>query len=285
MHHLPAPLWFTEAICTRPSEHTLDHNGYRLSYLTWGSLANRPLILIHGGFANAYWYAHIAPLLLDQFFIIAINLSGHGKSDWKPAYSLSDYTDEIITVAQHALPRNAPPPTLVAHSLGARIAYHYDQHPDTKTASLVLLDPPDLTQTPQTRPVNPQRKLRKYHDTKCELVERFKLIPPQPVCNDYITKYIAHHSIQHASRGYCWQSDPLLFNKMSTRNPKPFCHKTTTTRTTLIYGQHSGISTPHNRTRIQTILPHIQSIPLPHAHHALMIDQPLQLSTLILTFA
>lgn len=50
--------------------------------------SERDLVFVHGAAAQASWWDHVAPLLAADRRVTAIDLSGHGDSEWRPAYDM-----------------------------------------------------------------------------------------------------------------------------------------------------------------------------------------------------
>jgi len=56
--------------------------GPALHALHWGEVGRPPLVLLHGGGANAHWWDHLAPCLADLFHVVALDFRGHGESEF-----------------------------------------------------------------------------------------------------------------------------------------------------------------------------------------------------------
>ena len=70
----------------------------KLSYETSGSGA--PLLLIHGmGSASTAWKS-IRPALQEKFQVTAIDLPGHGKSDFDPHQAMDPYSLALLMTKQ-----------------------------------------------------------------------------------------------------------------------------------------------------------------------------------------
>ena len=54
-------------------------NGLKLAGLSWGDPSGRPLLALHGWLDNAASFSQLAPLLTD-FYVVAVDLTGHGQS-------------------------------------------------------------------------------------------------------------------------------------------------------------------------------------------------------------
>ena len=82
------PAWFTAAVSTPAAEAVVDVDGTAIAYRAYGDRGGRGLMLLHGGAAHARWWDHIAPLLTADHRVVAVDLSGHGDSGRRGAYSL-----------------------------------------------------------------------------------------------------------------------------------------------------------------------------------------------------
>src|SRR5688572_17729664 len=102
----------------------------RIHYCVWGDEANRALVMVHGGRDHARNWDFVAEGLADRYALYAIDLRGHGDSDWVigGAYGLSGYVSDVAKLID-VLGR--PRVLLLGHSLGGRIVMDYtSSHPD-----------------------------------------------------------------------------------------------------------------------------------------------------------
>jgi pimeloyl-ACP methyl ester carboxylesterase len=101
-------------------EITLPH--LRLAACCWGDSALPPLLALHGWLDNAASFARLAPLLCEHFYIVAIDLAGHGRSQHRPTglwYHYIDYLGDALAVADALGWQRFG---LLGHSLGGAIA-------------------------------------------------------------------------------------------------------------------------------------------------------------------
>src|SRR5262245_48676612 len=77
-------------------------NGLRIHYLEWGTSDKQPLIMLHGIGRIAHTFDHIAPHFASRYHVMAVDMRGHGDSDWDPkgAYLVEDYVKDIEGLAQ-----------------------------------------------------------------------------------------------------------------------------------------------------------------------------------------
>jgi pimeloyl-ACP methyl ester carboxylesterase len=124
-------------------------SGIKVRVVERGDRGAPPVLMIHGWGCSAYIYrANMPAIAAAGFRALAFDLKGHGLSD-KPqedseytVESLIDHVGEVIDALE--LDR----PTLVGHSLGGSLAYHFAaRHPDRQRA-LALLSPVGLTGVP-----------------------------------------------------------------------------------------------------------------------------------------
>ena len=84
----------------QPADHFVTLNGLKIHYREWsnGDAAGKPpFILLHGIARVARCFDHLAPQLANDYRVIAVDMRGHGESDWHPdgAYLVEDYTTDI----------------------------------------------------------------------------------------------------------------------------------------------------------------------------------------------
>ncbi|WP_334144392.1 alpha/beta fold hydrolase [Rhabdothermincola sp.] len=93
-------------------------SGHTISALAWGEGAAE-LVLLHGGGQNAHTWDTVA-LALDRP-LVAIDLPGHGHSDWRPdkRYRPQEMAEDVAFAIEHLAPEAT---TLAGMSLGGLTA-------------------------------------------------------------------------------------------------------------------------------------------------------------------
>jgi len=95
------------------------------------------LLLLHGLTSHARTWDAVATALADRFHVLALDLRGHGESDWAPRYSYDVCADDVEQfAAQLQLHHFA----LLGQSLGAEVAYAYAGRAPQELTRLVLVD-------------------------------------------------------------------------------------------------------------------------------------------------
>lgn len=151
-----------------PRELSWQVNGLCLAGLAWGDAAARPLLALHGWLDNAASFSMLAPLL-DQHQVVALDLTGHGRSDRRSAdagYQIWEDLPELTGVLD-ALGWDSF--DLLGHSRGAAIAGILAAACPERVRKLVLLD--GLAPEPVAENLFPTQ-LRKYVEDKRQWLAR-----------------------------------------------------------------------------------------------------------------
>jgi pimeloyl-ACP methyl ester carboxylesterase len=118
----------------QPTDRTIRVNGLRIHYLEWGTADKQPLIMLHGIGRIAHTFDHIAPHFAARYHVMAVDMRGHGDSDWDPkgAYLVEDYVKDIEGLAQQLRLKNI---VIWGNSTGGRVAQVFaGLHPELVAA-------------------------------------------------------------------------------------------------------------------------------------------------------
>jgi len=198
------PEWFTEALSIAKEQRTIEVEGNIIAYQKWGD-ANKPgIVLVHGSGSHSHWWDFIAPLLLEDFQISAIDLSGMGDSGHREDYSPDLYGKEILAVANDSKFFEAGNPIICGHSMGGFMSAYAGLISEKELGGVIMVDspirPPTYDYSTHVRS-GPIRRIKTYPDRE-SILERFRLTPEQECENDYLVKYIAEWSVKEANNGY-----------------------------------------------------------------------------------
>ncbi|MGI9666071.1 MAG: alpha/beta fold hydrolase [Acidimicrobiia bacterium] len=270
----PEPSWFVAAVKQIPSEHEVEVDGTLIRYLSWGDSDKPGLVFVHGGAAHAQWWSFIAPLFSNEWHAVAIDLSGHGDSGRRDTYSHRLWAEEVMAVAHDA---GFPgPPVVVGHSLGGMVTIQTASTYGDELAGAVIVDAPVRRPSPEAEEGNAGREFRTpgVYPSLERAKSHFRLVPPQPCDNDYIIDWIATHSIHDTAEGWTWKFDPRLFR--GTIVPLRDQLASVRCRVALFTGELSVIVPPDTAEYMYDLMGRVAPvIPIPEAHHHLMLDQPL----------
>jgi pimeloyl-ACP methyl ester carboxylesterase len=116
----------------------LELDGLRIHYTEWGAPTAPPVVLLHGLNVQCHTWDPIAAELVDEYHVIAMDMRGHGDSDW----STAGYRVRSMARDVHGLidALGIGPVHLVGHSAGVRVAIAVaGERPET-IRSLALSD-------------------------------------------------------------------------------------------------------------------------------------------------
>ena len=106
---------------SQPQQHFLESQRRRLAYWAWGEPDRPPLILQHGGRDHARSWDRIAESFLDDFYVVAPDLRGHGDSEWSVGaeYTTSQNVVDFLAIVDHI----GSPVRVIAHSFGGQVTF------------------------------------------------------------------------------------------------------------------------------------------------------------------
>ncbi|KTD75564.1 alpha/beta fold hydrolase [Legionella waltersii] len=93
--------------------------GFTIAYKTWGNSQNPPIIALHGWLDNANSFDEIAKGLQDKYYIVAVDLPGHGHSSHLPAGCIYHFIDGLFIVLEILNALKMKRVHLLGHSMGA----------------------------------------------------------------------------------------------------------------------------------------------------------------------
>lgn len=113
--------------------------GIHLAYQVSGAADAPPMVLLHAlGERGASWAA-VTAQFAETFRIFALDLRGHGDSDWPGTYSFELMRDDVLGVLDEL---GLCKVTLVGHSMGGVVAYLVAMAQPDRVERLVVEDVP-----------------------------------------------------------------------------------------------------------------------------------------------
>jgi pimeloyl-ACP methyl ester carboxylesterase len=270
-----SPQWFTDALAAPSEHHTVEVTGTPIHYISWGDPSKPGLVLVHGGAAHAQWWSFIAPLLTRHYRVVAPDLSGHGDSGWREHYPRRVFANDVMAVIRDAA--FVGPPVLVGHSMGGLVSIVAASLHGDELAGAVIVDSPVRKPDPESQERAAQgREVRQrvYPDLPTAL-SHFRLVPAQPIENDFIVDHVARTSLRQVEGGWSWKFDRRVFVDFSLEAMHDYL-ASTRCRVALFRGEHSVVVPPETGEYMYELLERNSPlVEIPEAHHHLILDQPL----------
>ncbi len=200
-------------------ELTITIPGFNIQAQTWGSShAPHKIIAMHGWLDNSGSFNLLAPLI-NNAYIVAIDLPGHGLSDHKPPhcfYHFLDYVADCLAVAD-AL--NWDRFDLLGHSLGGAVATLVAATFPERVKQLALIDaigglttpaeltPEKLRESIIDQAVIANKPKRYYSDMQAALKLRIKR---NQLSEDAALTLCKRNLTYQEDQGYYWHFDQRL---------------------------------------------------------------------------
>lgn len=253
----------------------------------------RTAVLVHGALAHAHWWDHLSPGILALGFnrVVAIDLSGHGRSGWRTSYSRAAWANELIALARHLELDDSD--VVIGHSLGGAVALEACQAAPDAWGPTVLVDAvvdwgfprgsggpksPFRGNRADAKPshneVDAQPMGQRFFPTRTAASERFRLVPPQDGGDPEIMRHIARESVRlEEGVGWTWRFDPRLLGKPFD---PPLSWGETAAHDDLAYirGEHSVLVPEERFAAIVALLGPHRALTVPDAHHHVILDHP-----------
>ena len=207
----------TQAESARPARaRCFEVHGLAISGISWGDPEEAPLLALHGWLDNAASFACLAPLL-QGYHVLALDLTGHGQSDWRSAdasYQIWDDLPEVLGVVDTL---GWDSFNLIGHSRGAIISTMLASSFPERVRRLVMLDalspgpvvaeqfPQQLRKALLDKPALLSRENRVFSSVEAAIDSRCRTGLSRAAA-----EMLVRRSIKGCQRGLTWSTDPRL---------------------------------------------------------------------------
>ena len=258
--------------------------GQRVSALVWGSPAPE-LVLLHGGGQNAHTWDTVA-LALDRP-LVAIDLPGHGHSDWRDDHDYGPVTS--APAAATAIRELAPDAQLlVGMSLGGvtaiRVAAGY---PDLVRRLAVVDVTPGVDET-KAEPIIAFLSGPERFESFDGILERTVQFNPTRTVSS-LRRGVLHNAKEQADGSWTWRYDPVRAWKDIERPAVAFVDLwedvgRIKAPMLLIRGGLSGVVSDDDVAELQRRKPDAEVVTVEGAGHSIQGDKPVELAGILERF-
>lgn len=252
--------------------------GLPLAATRYGPADGAPVLLLHGGGqTRGAWGASARAMAAQGFAVTALDLRGHGDSEWSPdgRYSLDYFADDLRRVIADF----ERPPLLVGASLGGLSSLlAVGEAPHAPASAIVLVDiVPWIERRGGEQVVGFMRGTSGGFDTLEEAADAIAgYLPhrPRPDRLDGLSRNLR----QKADGRWYWHWDPGFVRPqegwdMDSMNERlSAAARAVTVPMMLVHGTKSEIVSAEGAVRFRAMLPNAQVIPIEGAHHMVAGD-------------
>lgn len=257
---------------SNPTDRLVKVNGLRLHYLEWGSTERPPMILLHGIGRDAHSFDHIAPHFSQNYHVIAVDLRGHGDSDWHPtgAYLIEDFVSDLEALVEEL---GLGDFVLLGNSTGGRVAQVYAGRHSEQVRALIVEDvgperPPNIAASFERR----VREDANGWSSEDELLT--KLRAEGSNVSDELLKIHARSATRRREDGrLVWKRDPKLVNGFVPTELWSDVQRITSP-TLYVLGSNSKIVPPSTQERLKVSIPGCEIVVMPGVGHYPHLESP-----------
>ena len=267
----------------RPSVSRVNRsvNGRTVSFLRWG-IEDPELVLLHGAGQNAHSWDTFA--MAVERPAIAIDLPGHGHSDWRPDQDYSPAANALAVgeILELAAPRAR---TIVGMSLGGLTAIRLAASNRPAVVSLVLIDitpsPPLLDLATSSTPIGLLAGPRQFESWQGVVDVVHGRMPHRD--RESIIPGVRHNVVKLDDGRWGWRYDRFG----SEDSPRPDFESlwddlaTADVTLMLVKGGHSEIVTETALTEFRRRLPTARIEVIAESGHSIQSDTPVELAALV----
>jgi pimeloyl-ACP methyl ester carboxylesterase len=245
--------------------------GVPVAWERWPHRGAPPVVLVHGTSAHTGWWHSTVPALADGYDVVAVDLSGHGDSGRREAYSMAGWAEEVLGVVAAVCGGQA---LVVGHSIGGLVAAGAAVRDPAAVTGLVLVDsivePP-----PRPAEVAVRTRTPRVYPSVAAAVARFRVEPPQPVGDPAVLEHVAAGSVRAVPGGYAWKVDSRIWDVVASPDRLTEDLPGVRCPAAVVRGERSSLVADDAGAVLAALWGRpVPQYTVPRAHHHVMLDEP-----------
>jgi pimeloyl-ACP methyl ester carboxylesterase len=289
-----------EPATSGPADGYVTGGGGRLHYLEWRPPADREepptAVFLHGGGLNAHTWRRTIESLAGDIRCIALDLRGHGDSDWHPDadYALESHAADVgATVEQLGLDW----PVIVGMSLGGAVALTYAGGRPASLRGLVMIDSgPGGSREEGRRRLGDLMEGHQEYPSLDAAADRALAVNPDRD-REQLRRSVARNMRETTQGTWTWKWDPRIRWRsapMSADEEKAIADERSrrlwaaaaavTCPTLVIRGGESDMFLEADARRTVAGIPNARLVTIPGAGHTVQADRPDELARQVREF-
>ena len=259
-------------------------DGQHVSALVWGS-APPEVVLIHGGGQNAHTWDTVA-LALDRP-LVAVDLPGHGHSDWRDDHDYGPVTSApAVAAAIRALAPDAQ--LLVGMSLGGVTAIRVTAENPELVRRLAIVDVTPGVDETKAEPIIAFLSGPERFESFDEILERTIQFNPTRT-ESSLRRGVLHNAKELPDGSWTWRYDPVRAWKDIERPAVSFVNlwddvARIKVPMLLVRGGTSGVVSDADVEELRRRKPDAEVVTVDGAGHSIQGDKPVELARILEEF-
>lgn len=258
------------------TEHYIEVAGLRLRLQDYGTAGKPAMLCLHGGAANAHWYDFVAQGFTADYHVRAVDLRGHGDSEWDPSptpsYGYQRHAADVNELAEKLDLREF---VLIGHSMGGMIGSLYTATYPGRAKAFMLVDT-TIKMTPERIAgfsAISNREGRHYASQEA-FIANYKVHPGGSTATAEILRHIAISSgRQFADGRWRHKVDRKVYGNRELVDSFPLWNKIKIP-TLLMKGERSQRIDPPTIANVKSRAPQIEVAEVPNCDHHITLDNP-----------
>jgi len=269
-----------------PGSKTLTVNGLGLHYLEWGRPGALPVLCVHGYTSSAQAFNALARHLGDRVHLIAMDVRGHGESQWSPAgaYQYADQAGDLAALADALMPDRF---VLIGTSMGGIIAMSYAADHGERLRALVINDIGPEVEQGSTRITGLVGARPDHFASLDEAMAYRREVSPITAARPLDDQRELALGVlrQRPGGGWAWKMDPAYIEQRVARGAPlrpPLWPALAALRcpTLVVWGSDSDVLSERQARRMAETLPRGELVIVPGIGHAPTLVEPPVLAAL-----
>lgn len=266
-----------------PEELTLQVAGLRVAARAWGPPDGPPWLALHGWLDNSASFERLAPLLPGQR-LIALDLPGHGLSEWRHADADYTFATWVPAIFEAADALGFQRFSLLGHSMGAAISVLVAGTLPERIERLVAIEAAGPFSSPEgsaadllATALNDRYRKHELRSYPSLAAAAARLASAVPGLSEAGALLLAGRAVQEAPGGVTWRNDPRLRHHPGLLYTEEQVHtflRRIRAATLFVFADNGWEFPPGSvEARIQSV-PHAQLATLPGRHHLHLDEAP-----------
>ncbi|MGE0881305.1 MAG: alpha/beta fold hydrolase [Acidimicrobiia bacterium] len=247
---------------------TVSANGLRLHVADYGGTGEL-ILLVHGVTGHhAIWNA-VAPALTTYGHVVAVDMRGHGDSQWstEAAYSTADHASDLVAVAG-VIGDPYQTVTVIGSSWGALVALAVALEAPDRIARIALVDiEPSFALAPEAVPERPRA-----FASHAEVIAFLRL--QHPNASDALLDVVAANAARPAAGGLVPKHDPLFFTRWPFRAENWWPELSRVGASVLVVHAAESFIRRETSEKMAAALPRAVHVEITPSTHVIPVDAP-----------